>query len=83
MSYSAYGQTSTPGVITLPTGQMVVTLPDGSTYTIGGTQADPDAPKPKEPSEASMKWAEFATAAVGATVGIVTLIYMLKGKRKS
>ncbi len=87
MSYAAFGQTI-PGLTLpgeLPTGQLVVPLPGGGTYTIGGDQAQPtpDQPKPKEPSEATMKWASFAAAAVGAVVGLTTLAFMLKGKKNS
>ena len=86
MSYAAYGQTTTlPGGLTLPTGELVVPLPGGGTYTVGGTQAQPtpDTPAPKVPSESTMKWASFAAAAVGAVVGLTTLAFMLRGKKKS
>ena len=85
MSYSAFGQTVIPGLTLpgeLPTGQLNVPLPGGGTYTVGGSQAQPEPPKPKEPSESAIKWTELAAGAVGVVVGLATL-YAMVHQRKS
>ncbi len=86
MSYSSLGQALLPGDIVLPgelpTGQLNVPLPGGGTYTVGGAQAQVDQPEPKEPSESTMKWTQLVAGVVGVTVGVATLLLMLrKGKK--
>ena len=85
MSYSSFGQTAIPGLTLpgeLPTGQLVVPLPGGGTYTVGGSQVQAAPPKPKEPSESAIKWTELAAGAVGVVVGLATL-YAMVHQRKS
>lgn len=88
MSYSAVGQTALPGGTALPselpTGQLSIPLPGGVTYTVGAAQAQQEQPKPAEPPESTIKWAQFAAATIGAIVGIATLTLMFKkGKARS